>query len=132
MALTATQITDLRILVGDNRVGDQILSDAEIQTLSTLASENTTLTIIFYLKRILGETRTKIDSSTNAAGSNRSFSQLFDQTLRLLNFYIEQWKSDGGTILAETTVAIDPPIEGVGSISTYIDYTEEDLESGLY
>lgn len=134
MALTAAQIADLRLVIGDdeNQVDSApILSDDNLQTLYVLANENIALTRVLALRRILGFYAKKV-SMQNLTGTTERFDQLFRHTKELLEYYEMVFARFGGHILGESETAFEPPLEGIGGLSLDINYSEDDYDEGRY
>lgn len=129
--LTADELLDYRNLVGDTELdtsGAYILSDAEIETLWQNSQGNHVLTVVYYLRRVLGYSRRMIGRTNNPIGVTDQYQQLFSHTLEMLKYYTELYKFDRDTELAEVIGAGNKT--GVGVLNLDIDYTTDDLDNG--
>lgn len=115
--LTAAQIADYRMLVGDECTPDY-LSDEQIDALYIRAAEKglgtdetEALTVVYMIRRLLGKAAVKVDVGSDIQRESRS--QWFDHLQDLLTMY-EKQAGIGGV----------KPVLGV--IGLGIDATEDD------
>ena len=115
--LTAEQIADFRMLVGDECTPDY-LSDPQIDALYVKAAgkglgedETEALTVVYMIRRLLGKASAKVDVGSDIQRESRS--QWFDHLKDLLEMY-EKRAGLGGV----------KPV--LGAIGLGIDATEDD------
>lgn len=125
--LTAAEIIDYRELVGDECT-EQVLSDARMQVLYDAATalgysadRTQAVMVVYMLRRLLGESRKKIDNTNEMNGNREIRSQLFDHLMKML----EYWEGIAGL-----------PGKGsglitIGAMDMNLDYTEDDLADEL-
>lgn len=122
--LTADEIADYRELVGDECT-DAVMSDARIRALYDAAyavdssdpAATQALTVVYILRRLIGDARKKIDNTSEMSGNRETRSQLFDHLMIMLKY----WEGVAGIGGAGAL--------SVGGINMDLDYTTEDLEA---
>jgi hypothetical protein len=111
--LTATELTDVRMVVGDN-ASPYRLSDTILQTLHTSAetdAPDSTLilpyTYVYALRRLWGLSRLEVDRVNELAGDRVLHSQIKQTSKDLLDYWEGVAGLSGGGILSAGVIDLD-------------------------
>lgn len=122
--LTAEQITDFRMLIGDELATENEISDADIRAqydkahaFGADADTTEARTVVYLLRRLLGLQRRLMDKSGDI--QNERHSQLFEHIKDMLKYWEDLAGMTGG---ASGTLS-------VGVLNLGIDYTQEDYDA---
>lgn len=133
MALTNTQIVDIRKIIMDNDASDYLLSDSELQEQWNLSFNNIIVMYIRCLERVRGSVADKINLSSQF-GDNRDLSTLFDRANALLTYYKAELEKTGYTYVGGTLTPINSSagISGIGFLDLGIDTDDSDEDFDVW